>query len=181
MGSRPPTIRGRRVLVPRLTAFAFVVLRDERRAQPGRAHMAPEKDQRLGATLRTLPGFADCPDSVERVTDGEIHQTIRRTRFHPTNIIDAAASHRRRRTYHGLRESFSRRPPRGRARRSASSLMRLSSSLMRRAYHRFSHRKLNKPAGSPRVEVDGKKNWPPPCPLNGAGMKVVNAMAARSA
>jgi hypothetical protein len=105
--------------------------------------VALEKDERLGATLRTLPGFADCPDFIERVTDGEIHQTLRRTRFHPTNIIDAAASQRRRRMYHGLAESFPRRPPRGRARRSASSLMRVSSSLMRRAYHRFSHRKLN--------------------------------------
>jgi hypothetical protein len=105
--------------------------------------MALEKDERLGATLRTLTGSAGWPDFLERVTDGEIHQTIRRTRFHPTNIIDAAASQRRRRTYHGLRESLSRRPPRGRARRSASSLMRLSSSLMRSAYHRFSRRKLD--------------------------------------
>ena len=65
--------------------------------------MALEKDERIGATLRTLPGSAGWPDFLERVTDGEIHQTIRRTRFHPTNIIDAAASQRRRRTYHGLR------------------------------------------------------------------------------
>ena len=92
--------------------------------------MAPEKDQRLGATLRTLPGFADCPDSVERVTDGEIHQTIRLTRFHPTKTIDAAASQSLRRMYHGFGESLSRRPPRGRARRSENAPMRLSS-LMR--------------------------------------------------
>jgi hypothetical protein len=105
--------------------------------------VAPEKDERLGATLRTLQSFADWADFLERMTDGEIHQTTRRTRFHPTNIIDAVASQRRRRMYHGLGESFSRRPPRGRARRSASSLRRLASSLMRRAYHRFSHRKLN--------------------------------------
>jgi hypothetical protein len=52
--------------------------------------MALEKDERLGATLRTLTGSAGWPDFLERVTDGEIHQTIRRTRFHPTNIIDAA-------------------------------------------------------------------------------------------
>jgi hypothetical protein len=93
--------------------------------------MALEKDERVGATLRALPGSAGWPDFLERVTDGEIHQTIRRTRFHPTNIIDAAASQRRRRMYHGLRESLSRRPPRGRARRSSSSFTRLSSSLMR--------------------------------------------------
>jgi hypothetical protein len=69
------------------------------------------------------------------MADGEVHQTIRLTRFHPTKIIDAAASQILRRMYHGFGESLSRRPPRGRARRSVNVPMRLSS-LMWRAYHR---------------------------------------------
>jgi hypothetical protein len=71
--------------------------------------------------------LADGALFLERVAYREVHQTIRRTRFHPTNAIEAAASQRRRRMYHGRGTSFSRRPPRGRARRSDNSRMRFSS------------------------------------------------------
>lgn len=64
-------------------------------------------------------------------------RTICRIRFQPTNTMDAAASQRRRRMYHGCGESSSRRPLRDFARRSERTVLRLVSS-MNRAYHRVS-------------------------------------------
>jgi len=52
-----------------------------------------KKDERVGAALRTLPGFAGRPCFFKRVADREIHQTSRRMRFQLTNIIGTAASH----------------------------------------------------------------------------------------
>jgi len=107
----------------RLAGLALVVLGDERRAEARGTDVAPQQNQRLSPALRALPGFADGAGFFERVADGEIHQTIRLTRFHPTKIIDAAASQILRRMYQGLGESLSRRPPRGRARRSGVALV----------------------------------------------------------
>ena len=119
----------------RLAALALVVLGDEGRAKPLRADVPPQEDERVRTALRALTSVSDRASLVEGVADVEVHQTIRLTRFQPTKIIEAAASQRRRRMYHGFCESSSRRPPRGRARRSDNSLIRFSS-LMRRAYHR---------------------------------------------
>jgi hypothetical protein len=104
--------------------------------------VAANKDERVGAALRTLPSLTRLPRLFEGVADGEIHQTSRRIRFQLTNIIDAAASHHACRWYHGFVESPSRRPPRGRARRSENVRTRFSSS-MEGAYHRIPGGKLD--------------------------------------
>src|SRR5215510_12567788 len=106
--NRLPPIGCWRVLILRFTTFALVVLRNERRTQVWWADMTPQQNQRVRAAPRTLSDVADGASFFERMADRKIHQTIRLTRFHPTNISDAAASHHRRRTYQGFAESSSR-------------------------------------------------------------------------
>ena len=64
-----PPIRSRRVLILRLTAFAFVVFRNEGRSQMRWADVAAQKNESLGATLRAPPRVSDRSTFFERMTD----------------------------------------------------------------------------------------------------------------
>ena len=115
----------------RIAALALVILGHDGVAEAGWADVAAEEDKRVRAALGALPHVANGSGLVEGVPYRVVHQTMRLMRFHPTKAIEAAASHHPWRRYQGF-ESVSRRPPRGRARRSDSSLVRLPlSSLMR--------------------------------------------------
>ena len=73
MVDRPPAVFSGRVLISGVAAVASVELGDERSTQVRRADVTAVENQRIRAALGALPGGADGPFIIKRMSDCEVH------------------------------------------------------------------------------------------------------------